>query len=117
MLQPKSKTAFTASSVKSRLNRGFTLIELMIVIAIVGIIFAMTFPAVSRMIVNHHADSLVSELELDIQFARNLAITNTNPIFVLPLGGDWNNGWLIRDNFTNALQRQRGSIDRPIAEW
>lgn len=97
--------------------RGFTLIELMIVITVLSVMASLLSPTIGTMVRNHHADNLLSELELDIQFARNLSISNTNETELTPLDNDWNNGWVIRDRFTNEVLRQRGSITNPIAEW
>ena len=107
--------SLVSHNVKS-VSSGFTLIELMIIIAILGVLFAVAQPSMKTMLVNHQADSLVSELELDVQFARNMAINRTSIISIRPLGGSWGNGWRIRDDGVNETLRERGSASLPKAE-
>jgi len=102
------------SQVKPSNMAGFTLIELMVIIAILGILFSAATPSVRTMFINHEADGLLSELELDIQFARNQAITRTNLIMIRPINGNWNTGWQVIDGI--EVLRQRGSTDLPIAD-
>lgn len=95
---------------------GFTLVELMIVIAILGILFAAASPSISVMFINQEADSLLAELEVDIQFARNQAISNSDSkvgdiVSITPINNDWNIGWRIVQGTT--VLRQRGSLANP----
>ena len=63
-------------------SAGFTFIELMITLAIMGILVTTITPEVKTMFVNREADTLSSQLEVDIQFARNQAFTRTRDITV-----------------------------------
>ena len=55
---------------------GFTLIELMVVIAIVAIILAMGIPAFSSWKHRHDVESQINQLYSDIQLARSTAYVN-----------------------------------------
>jgi type IV fimbrial biogenesis protein FimT len=95
---------------------GFTLVELMIVIAIFGILFSMASPSIATMFVNREADTLLAELEVDIQFARNQAISNTDSqvgeiVSITPISNDWSIGWKISQGASTL--RQRGSLANP----
>ncbi len=97
---------------------GFSLLELMIVLAILGVLASTGAPSIYGMLANREADSLLSELELDIALARNLAITTPANISITPLvGNDWNTGWEIRDLTTNQLLKRAGSLNNPISEF
>lgn len=67
---------------------GFTLVELMIVMAIVGILLAVAAPGMRAYISNSSSNSLSSTLLIDIMYARNHAISNEVIVKMLPLGSD-----------------------------
>lgn len=67
---------------------GFTLVELMIVMAIVGILLAVAAPGMRAYISNSSSNSLSSTLLIDIMYARNHAISNEVIVKMVPLGSD-----------------------------
>lgn len=96
-----SKHAKTASS-------GFTLVELLVTITIVGILAAIAVPSMRTITANRHADRLAQELQIDIMYARNQALTLAKEVVMEPQGS-WHQGWqikqggsLIRQNNPNA---------------
>lgn len=90
-------------------QRGFTLVELMIAIAIVAILAAIAVPSMQSITANRKASKLSHELQIDIMYARNQAMTFNRTIAITPKGGDWASGWqikqgndLLRENNPNA---------------
>lgn len=67
-------------------NYGFTLIELMIVISIVGILMSVAVPGMRTYISNSSSNSLASTLLIDIMYARNHAISNEVIVKMIPIG-------------------------------
>ncbi len=67
---------------------GFTLVELMIVVAIAGILAMVAAPGMRSYISNSSSNSLSSTLLIDIMYARNHAISNEVIVKMIPVGTD-----------------------------
>lgn len=78
--------------------RGFTLIELMIAIALLGIIAALAAPSMANFVIRQRVSSQANELMLSLAFARSEAIKRNVPIRLLPRTNSaegWQEGWCI----------------------
>lgn len=67
---------------------GFTLVELMIVMAIVGVLVAVAAPGMRAYISNSASNKLSNAILIDIMYARNHAISNDVGVIMEPLGAD-----------------------------
>lgn len=85
-------------------QQAFTLIELMMVMAVTAILVATAIPSFSTYLINKQAASLKSRLVMDIRHARIKADTLDETITVLPINGDWNKGWQIRNSNNQVLK-------------
>jgi type II secretion system protein H len=63
-----------AASRRQRSSQGFTLIEAMVVVALVAILAALAVPSFTTMIANQRVDSATQELHTLLQFARAEAV-------------------------------------------
>ena len=69
-------------------SRGFTLIESMVVIAIVGILAAVAAPALTESMARRRLESAASELTTDLQYAKSQAASiNANISLVTTVRG------------------------------
>jgi type IV fimbrial biogenesis protein FimT len=76
--------------------RGFTLVEMMVVIAILGIALAIAAPSFSRIIAEQRLRGVASELHNALLFARSAAITRNESVVIAPASDDdWTSGWTI----------------------
>lgn len=94
-----------------RYQRAITLVELLIVISIIGVLGAVSAPALRSMNSNSHSDRLSQELQLDLSYARNQALTSAKLVNVKPLTAGWHQGWTINQTETDGsstLLRQKG---------
>lgn len=86
-----------------QLRNGFTLIELMVVIAIVAILSSIGYPSFRELMLNNRMTSDANALQGALQFARSEAATQRRTMTVCPStdgatcnSDDWNNDIIIR---------------------
>lgn len=81
-------------------QRGFTLIELMVTIAVIAILLAIGVPSLTALYESSRADSEIHKINDAFLFARNQAVNygatvTICPYAVTPCGTDWNKGFSI----------------------
>ena len=84
-----------------RPQKGLTLIELMITLAIAGILIATAAPSMGEFVQNNRAITQVNELQTSLSTARSEAITRNNNVTVCRSSngssctGTWQDGWIV----------------------
>lgn len=86
-----------------RLTDGFTLIELMVTIAIVAVLVAIAFPSFESTIRSNRVATTTNELMASLSLARSEALRNPGGAAICTstdgtlcdLSGNWNNGWIV----------------------
>jgi type IV fimbrial biogenesis protein FimT len=77
---------------------GFTLLELLIVLAIAAVLMGLASPEMRDMIRRHRLDSAVADLYGAIDLTRSQAIARGSRVQLVPLepgGTDWARGWVV----------------------
>ena len=74
---------------------GFTLIELMIVVAIAAILVTIGAPALGEFMADQRVRTTASDIAADFAFARVKAIENSRRAYIQKTSALWKNGWRV----------------------
>lgn len=82
--------------------RGFTLIELMITVAVGTILLTMAVPSFNSLIRDNRLTTQANEFISALNLARSEAIKRGLNVTVTPSAGNWNNGWTVATTNPNT---------------
>lgn len=92
------------------LCRGFTLIEMMVAVAVLAILLSIGVPAFGAMIDNQRLDTSANTLIRSVQFTRSEAARRNQYVTMAPLDAHWHSGWLIFIDANNNGQHDTGEV-------
>ena len=77
---------------------GFTLVELMVTLAVAAILIAMAGPSFTTMIANQRAKDAATAIYMSLTKARGEALKRNTSVTLQPVtSGQWQDGWYIPD--------------------
>jgi type IV fimbrial biogenesis protein FimT len=79
----------------SRRARGFTMIEALVVVAIVAILASIAYPSMQDLMKASKLRGASSDFYSDLLAARSEAIKRRTNVSVSPSGGTWTGGWSV----------------------
>jgi type IV fimbrial biogenesis protein FimT len=103
---------FPQRSMQAR--KGFTLIEVMLVIAILSIVLAIAVPGFSGLMQKNRVSSGTSEIISSLALARNEAITRRANVVLCANAGGMANGWKIMPESCNAATEDSLLVHEPL---
>lgn len=80
-----------------RRQSGVTAVELIVTLAILGILTAVALPSLQRLMQTQKVRTLTYDLYADLTLARSEAIARGHNIQIANVSGDWVKGWKITD--------------------
>jgi type IV fimbrial biogenesis protein FimT len=106
---------YIKKSQNKKIIKGFTIVELLIGIAIVGILTAIAGPSLGQFIVQSRVDNEISEIHRLVLTARNSAINSGKNVTLCSLSGtscssNWHNELSIFTNSDNTLTNNNSYI-------
>jgi len=88
---------------------GFTLVEAMVVVAIMAIIAAIAAPNMGKMVRQQRLKTAAFDVFASLSFARSEAIKRNTPVTLTPTNAaNWVFGWQVADSNGNVLRNQSG---------
>lgn len=76
-------------------SKGFTLVELMVVVAMVAVLAAWAVPTFDAMRANYQLESAFRRVTASVNWGRSQAIRAQSFVVLAPTGGQWSGGWTI----------------------
>ena len=91
-----------------RLSGGFTLVELLVAMALIAILAAIGVPAYQNIVTSNRITTEINGLVTHLQFARAEAVKRGQNVTVTSNNGNnWEGGWVVADANNNALKTQQ----------
>jgi len=79
-----------------RRERGVTIIELLVAIAVLGVIMSYALPNLKILISNQRVRGVTTDLVASLIYARSEAIKRNAQVSLVPNGGAWAGGWTVQ---------------------
>ena len=100
---------------KQTTSAGFTLIELMVTVAIVAVVASLAAPSFREMLAVQRVRSAAYSIISDLTLARSEAIKRGLDVTLTPLvANNWTNGWRVTVASSNEVLGEQGSAGNGV---
>lgn len=108
-----------SSVARARGERGFTLVELMIVLVVAAVLLGLAVPSMSQFTLSGKLRAYSNEIVASVALARSEAIKRNQPVRLCVANADgddceaggWENGWIVISSDDEVLLRQQAIDD------
>lgn len=88
-----------------RMSRGFTLIELMVVVAIAGVMLGIGVPSFKNFIAGQRVKTAAGDFSTAAIYARSEAIKRNAEVGLVAAAGGWKDGWSVKAGAVTLSQQ------------
>lgn len=106
----KCKVQVFRANVPNGAQRGFTLVELLMVVAVGGLLIGVGIPQMRDMILTQRVRAATTSLYAAMVYARSEAIKRNSSVGVVPTSGVWSSGWTIRVLSSDTVLRRHARL-------
>jgi type IV fimbrial biogenesis protein FimT len=92
-------------------SSGYTLMELMVTIAIAGILLGVAIPSFTSIISSNRLTTYANELVAALNLARSEAIKRGQQVVVRKTGTDWEDGWQVFVDIDRSTPARENVLD------
>src|SRR5712691_7496890 len=85
--------------------RGFTIIELMITLTVLAVFLTLAAPSMRDLVIASQVRTTASDLYESVILARSEAIKRAANVDLIPVSGNWQNGWTVQAGATVLQSR------------
>jgi type IV fimbrial biogenesis protein FimT len=100
---------------RSARAKGFTLVELVVTVTIVGILAALAVPSMRQLYLAQQVRGAAADLQSALYYARSEAIKRAVDVRIIPTGNDWRQGWIVQLASGGASLRTQSALSDQLS--
>ncbi len=97
-----------------RLQHGFTMVEMLVTLIIVGILAGLAAPAFTSLVASQNIKTSASMLQSSLLAARSEALKRNTDVIVSPIGGQWASGWTVAVSATGEVLTNNNKASQAV---
>ena len=103
--QNPQSTSMAVTITPAQRARGFTLIEMMTVVAVLAVVAAIAAPGMRSFAAGQKVKALAYDMTADLLLARSEALKRNAPVSITASGASWSAGWTVTAGAVNISTR------------